>query len=123
MQNRLHLVVHLVRYRRIYRHEAPDLVEILAHDGLEEVCHLVVCVIALIDHRVVGLVANGPGKLDLSDGFKLFMHHLVVSLRFVVHLLQVLQQFTAIRWEKPFDNDFLILDIISFVCWGEFMML
>ena len=96
MQNSLHLVVNLVCYGWVDHHESLNLFEILPHDGLEEVSHLMVCVIALVYHSVVGLIADGPVKLDLSDGFKLFMHHLVVSLRLVVHLLQILQQFTAV---------------------------
>ena len=78
MQDGLHLIVHLVGYRRVDHHVPLHICQIVSHDCLEELGHLLIAIVAAINHAVIGLIVEHLLHLDVCDGFELLVHRLLV---------------------------------------------
>ena len=78
MQDGLHLIVHLIGYRRVDLHEPLDIGQIVPHDCLEELSHFLIIIVATINHTIIGLIIEHLLHLNVCDGFKLVVHCLLV---------------------------------------------
>ena len=78
MKHGLHLIVHFVGYRRVEYHVPLNFFQIISHDCLEELSHLVIAIVATIDHTVIGLIIEDLLHLDICDRLELVSHRLLI---------------------------------------------